>query len=75
MFFVAITAPTTAVIMEHPKRPSWVPMAPSSWLVPELQYIAKQANCFSIDIDQCMFGAPSMKPTTLLCLQVQHLQL
>jgi len=75
MFFAAITAPTTAVIMEHPKRPSWVPMAPSSWLVPELQYIAKQANCFSVDIDQCMFGAPSMKPTTLLCLQVQHLQL
>ena len=75
MFFAALTAPGTAVIMEHPKRPSWVPLAPSSWLVPELKYIARQANCLTPDIDQCMFGAPSKKPTTLLCLQVQHLDL
>ena len=75
MFYAALTSPATAVIMEHPMRPSWMPTAPSSWLVPELRYLARQPNCVSVDIDQCMFGAASKKPTTLLCLQVQHLHL
>lgn len=75
MFFAALCSPITAVIMEHPRRPHWMPQAPSSWLVPELQYLAGLTSCKAVDIDQCMLGAPSKKPTALLCLQVSRLQL
>ena len=71
MFFAALCSPTTAVIMEHPRRPEWMPLAPSSWLLPELKYLAALPNCEAHDVDQCMHGAPSKKPTTLLCLQVK----
>ena len=52
-----------------------MPQAPSSWMVPELQYLAGLTSCKAVDVDQCMLGAPSKKPTTLLCLQVKRLQL
>ena len=74
MFFAATCSPTCAVAMEHPKRPDWVPLAPSSWLLPELRYIASLPCAQAVDVDQCMFGAPSRKPTTLLLLQVKHAQ-
>ena len=61
------------VIMEHPKR-SWIPNAPSSWLLPELTWVRDLPNALSIDIDQCMFEAPSQKPTTLLCLNCLHIR-
>ena len=75
MLFAALFSPTTAVIMEHPRRPEWMPLAPSSWLLPELRYLAALPNCEAHDVDQCMLGAPSKKPTTLLCLQVKCINL
>lgn len=60
------------VVMEHPKR-SWIPNAPASWLLPELTWIRDLLNSVSVDLDQCMFDAPSQKPTTLLCLNYEHM--
>ena len=71
MFFAALCSPATGVIMEHPRKPSWMPQAPSSWLLPELEYFADLPNCEAHHVDQCMLGAPNKKPTTLLCLQVK----
>ena len=75
MFFAALCSPITAVIMEHPRQPHWLPQAPSSWLVPELRCLAGLPSFKAVDIEQCMLGAPSKKPTALLCLQVSRLQL
>ena len=75
MFYAALCNPTVAVVMEHPRLPHWIPNAPSSWLLPELQCIASGPNARSVQVDQCMVGAPSMKPTTLLCLQVNRIAL
>ena len=74
MFFAAMCNSKCAVVMEHPRRPSWLPKAPSSWMIPELRFLASLSNCKAVDVDQCMMGAPSKKPTTLLCLQVNNLQ-
>ena len=74
MFYAALCNPDCAVIMEHPRCPTWVPEAPSSWLLPELAYIASLSAARVLDVDQCMFGAPSKKPTTLLCLNALHLE-
>ena len=46
MFFAALCSPITAVIMEH-----WMPQAPSSWVVPDLQYLAGLTSCKAVDID------------------------
>ena len=74
MCFAAQLNPRVAVIMEHPRRPSWLPQAASSWLVAELQYFESLGAAQAVHIDQCMFGAVSKKPTTLLCFQVSQLQ-
>lgn len=73
MFLAAHLNPTVAIIMEHPKRPSRLPPSASSWIVPELEYIGNLPAAQAVHIDQCMFGAVSKKPTTLLCLQVSRL--
>ena len=75
MVFAALCSPSTAVIMEHPRRPDWMPLAPSSRLLPGLRYLAGLPNCEAHDVDQCMLGAPSKKPTTLLCLQMKGINL
>ena len=74
MFYAALCNPDCVVIMEHPRCPTWVPGAPSSWLLPELQYIASLPNAKLLEVDQCMFGAVSKKPTSLLCLNVKNFE-
>ena len=74
MFFAAMCNSKCAVVMEHPRKPTSLPTAPSSWMIPELRFLASLPNCNAVDVDQCMTGAPSKKPTTLLCLQVNNLQ-
>ena len=74
MFEAAQLNPTAAVIMEHPREPSWLPHAASSWSVPEVQHVTFSPASVSVNTDRCMFGAPSKKPTTLLCFQCAHFQ-
>lgn len=62
----ASTTICTMVVMEHPER-SWIPNAPSSWLLPELSWGRSLPNATAISLDQCMFEAPSQKPATLFC--------
>eukprot|EP00959_Pyramimonas_sp_CCMP1952_P308998 6466453-Pyramimonas_sp.AAC.1 len=53
-------------IMEHPApRPS-DPTIPSCWYLPELVALACAEGVHTVDIDQCQFGSPSLKPTRLL---------
>ena len=74
MFYAAQMSPKVAIIVEHPRKPDWLPHAAGSWLVPELQHAASLPASLSVHIDQCMFGAPSKKPTTLLCFQCTRIQ-
>lgn len=74
LFYTAATSTYTAVVMEHPAFPSWLPQAPSSWLLPHLKWIREHPNGDSLDIDQCMFRAASRKPTTLLAINCSALR-
>ena len=36
------------------------------WIVPAFLALARETRAFAVELDQCMFQAPSMKPTQLL---------
>ena len=59
--------------MEHPAEPTWRPEAPSSWQLPELRALAAHPEAKLCYVDQCMFGAPSQKPTGLMAVQCPQL--
>ncbi len=52
--------------MEHPAPPTWKPNAPSSFYLPELKWLRNLGEAGFDIFDQCMLGAPSVKPTALL---------
>ena len=53
-------------LIEHPALAAWAPIAaPSIWKLPEIQWLLRHGARL-VQIDQCRFGAPSKKPTTLL---------
>ena len=41
------------------------PLGSFLWLTPPLKALQEHARSFSLDFDQCVFGAPSKKPTRL----------
>ena len=43
------------------------PLFSLMWEVPCYKDLALRAHIFEVDFDQCMWGAPSMKPTRLAC--------
>eukprot|EP00959_Pyramimonas_sp_CCMP1952_P365209 7648121-Pyramimonas_sp.AAC.1 len=55
-------------IMEHPSRLQSRLYAPYSWLLPQLSIFEGKPNVRFFHIHQCMFGAASIKPTTLLTI-------
>ena len=69
--FVALNLEIPGV-MEHP-APPFRPDAPSAWALPELAYLATMRGVRSVLLDQCVFGAPSVKPTQLLTVHLPHL--
>ena len=42
------------------------PLKSLLWQVPAIRSLLRRARAWLVELDQCMFGAPSMKPTTLL---------
>ena len=70
----AATDSFTAGIMEHPAIATWQPDAPSSWFLAELRWLRSHVRGDSLDIDQCMYDAPSRKPTTLLSINCSALR-
>lgn len=53
-----------AALIEHPAHAAWRPGAPSSFLLPEMEWLSSLADVILSTIDQCMFGAPLVKPIT-----------
>ena len=64
-FLVAAVVTRTPALMEHPELP-WREESPSSWRLPEFQWIASLPPVRAVRIDQCMFGCRHLKPTRLL---------
>ena len=42
------------------------PLSSLMWKVPWVQQLARDLHLFEVDMDQCEYGAPSMKPTRFL---------
>lgn len=53
-----------AFVIENPER--WNPQAPTMWELEELRKVARLPGVSALHFDQCMVGARSRKPTTLL---------
>lgn len=51
------------------------PEASLIWVAPPLQALAQACRATMVQFDQCEFGAPSVKPTTLLVSHHEFLQL
>ena len=64
LFVEAILA-TTVVLLEHPAEPS-EEEKPSIWRLPLIQVLLKFTNCQLITINQGLYGAKSVKPTSLM---------
>ena len=63
-----------AAVMEHPAIPTWLPHAPSSFLLTELSWLAQQDGVTRTLFDQCTFQAPSVKPTMLLAVHLPRVE-
>ena len=62
-------------LIEHPATPTWVPEAPSIWLLQEMVWWRQCPAAKLLSLDQCMCGARHTKPTTLLAVHADHLHL
>ncbi len=73
--FTLCTALHVGMVLEHPAEPRWDYAAPSSWQLPEVLNLQGLPGVVRLDIDQCMFGLDSRKPTSLLtchCTRLTH---
>eukprot|EP00959_Pyramimonas_sp_CCMP1952_P034203 716806-Pyramimonas_sp.AAC.1 len=60
--------------MERPAPRPADPTIPSSWYLPELVALARAEGVHTVDIDQCQFGSPSLKPIRLLAVHCSALR-
>lgn len=51
-------------MLEHPEDPGMKPYC-SSWITPQWLLLVSMFRGFACKFDQCMFGAPSRKPTMI----------
>ena len=72
LFLYAAITYKIPTIMEHPSTVEDERMAPSSWLLPEIQRIMELREVTMVHFHQCMLGQVSVKPTTLLCVCAEH---
>ena len=63
----------TPLVMEHPARHHH-PDAPCIWDQPEVAAILRHPAAYLLDLDQCVFGAPARKTTTLLVIHLPQLR-
>ena len=57
---------------EHPQFPVWLlsRAPPSIWVHPAVRALRLLRCCGITSLDQCIFGAPALKPTTILHLRL-----
>ena len=53
-----------SVTLEHPKDPAKEPFA-SIWIAEETEEMEEETGARRVDLDQCEYGAPSQKPSTM----------
>ena len=64
----------TSVLIEHPAPPDdWCPSRPSSWNLPEVQWIRDLPAAELNTIDQCEYGCTAKKPTCIQALNLPEL--
>ena len=51
LFLAAARVYGFAAVMEHPQLPSWMPLAPSSWKLPELTFLARIGGTECVHLD------------------------
>ena len=73
LFLAAARVYGFAAVMEHPQLPSWMPLAPFSWKLPELTLIARAGGTDCVHLDQCCCGIPWKKPTKLFAVGIPEL--
>ena len=73
LFLAAARVYGFAAVMEHPHLPSWMPLAPSSWKLPELKMFARAGSTGCVHLDQCCCGTPWKKPTRLFAVGIPEL--
>ncbi len=62
------------VLMEHPAEPHDLPEAASSWRLAHLRHLRALPYCRATELDQCMWGALSRKPTCLFTVHMMELE-
>ena len=73
LFLAAARVHGFAAVMEHPQLPSWEPLAPSSWKLPELVALSRAGGVDCVHLDQCCCGTPWKKPTRLFAVGLPEL--
>ncbi len=67
LYFAHLAACTNmTMVQEHPAQPDWLPGAASCWLLARVRSLLTLPAVTLHTIDQCMYGAPARKPTSLL---------
>ncbi len=61
-------------IVEHPAQATWRESA-SIWRLPEVRALAEHPDAELVQVHQGALGAPSLKPTTLLCANLPEMRL
>ena len=73
LFLAAARVYGFAAVMEHPQLPSWLPLAPSSWKLPELMLLARVGGTECVHLDQYCCGTPWKKPARLFAVGIPEL--
>ena len=73
LFLAAARVYGFAAVMEHRQLPGWMPLAPSSWKLPELTLLARAGGTECVHFDQCCCGTPWKQPTSLFAVGTPEL--
>ncbi len=73
LFCTVCHATGTSAALEYPADPVWYGQQPSSWKLPECRWLIRQDGARTVTIDQCMWGARYVKPTTSLTVHLAEL--
>ena len=73
LFLAAARVYGFAAVVEHPQLPGWMPLAPSSWKLPELTLLALVGSTECVHLDPCCCGTPWRKPTRLFAVAIPEL--
>eukprot|EP00959_Pyramimonas_sp_CCMP1952_P078222 1634906-Pyramimonas_sp.AAC.1 len=66
----------TPMVIEHPAPPEHLPCAPCIWKLEEVKRLVSVGGSQAevLRVDQCMLGAPCLKPTCLMAIRCASLK-